>query len=86
MKERGLSIAPWAVAGRSARRRCSSTFGLGKAVQIVSIEIWWPGGSRTPQTFTNVGKNQFLEIKEFAAEYTKLERHPVRLGGGKAVR
>jgi hypothetical protein len=55
---------------------------LGKAAQILSIEIVWPGGSRTPQTFSNVGKNQFLEIKEFAAEYTKLERHAVRLGGG----
>lgn len=59
--------------------------GLGKAAQIPSIEIWWPGGSRTPQTLTNVGKNQFLEIKEFATEYTKLERHPVRLGGAKRV-
>ncbi len=59
--------------------------GLGKAAQIVSIEILWPGGSGTPQTFTNVGKNQFLEIKEFATEYTKLERQPVRLGGAKRV-
>jgi hypothetical protein len=59
--------------------------GLGKSAQIVSIEILWPGGSRTPQTFTNVGKNQFLEIKEFATEYTKLERHPVRLGGATRV-
>jgi len=59
--------------------------GLGKAAQIVSIEILWPGGSRTPQTFTNVGKNQFLEIKEFATEYTKLQRHPVRLGGAKTA-
>jgi tetratricopeptide (TPR) repeat protein len=57
--------------------------GLGKAAQSVSIEILWPGGSRTPQTFTNVGKNQFLEIKEFATEYTKLERRRVRLGGAK---
>jgi hypothetical protein len=59
--------------------------GLGKAAQIVSIEIWWPGGSRMPQTFTNVGKNQFLEIKEFATEYTKLERRPVHLGGAARV-
>ena len=57
--------------------------GLGKAAQSVSIEILWPGGSRTPQTFSNVGKNQFLEIKEFATEYTKLERRRVRLGGAK---
>jgi tetratricopeptide (TPR) repeat protein len=59
--------------------------GLGKSAQILSIEILWPGGNRTPQTFSNVGKNQFLEIKEFAAEYTKLERRPVRLGGAKRV-
>jgi len=59
--------------------------GLGKSAQIVSIEILWPGSNRTPQTFNNVGKNQFLEIKEFATEYTKLERRPVRLGGAKAV-
>ncbi len=58
--------------------------GLGRSAQIVSIEILWPGGM-TPQMFTNVGKNQFLEIKEFAAEYTKLERRPVRLGGPKRV-
>ena len=57
--------------------------GLGKAAQSVSIEILWPGGSRTPQTFTNVGKNQSLEIKEFATDYTKLERRRVRLGGAK---
>ena len=57
--------------------------GLGKAAQIVSIEILWPGGSQTPQTFSNVGKNQFLEIKEFATEYTKLERRRVHLGGAK---
>ena len=38
-----------------------------------------------PQTFTNVGKNQVLEIKEFATEYAKLERRPVRLGGAKRV-
>ena len=56
--------------------------GLGKAAQKVSVEILWPG-SRTPQTFTNVGKNQSLEIKEFATDYTKLERRRVRLGGAK---
>jgi tetratricopeptide (TPR) repeat protein len=56
--------------------------GLGKAAQSVNIEILWPG-SRTPQTFSNVGKNQVLEINEFATEYTKLERRRVRLGGGK---
>ena len=37
----------------------------------------------TPQIFSKVGKNQFLEIKEFAADYTKLERRPFHLGGTK---
>jgi hypothetical protein len=59
--------------------------GLGEAAQIVSIEIWWPGGSGMPQIFTGVGTNQFLEVREFAAEYTKLQRHPVRLGGANRV-
>jgi hypothetical protein len=59
--------------------------GLGKSAQITSIEIVWPGSNRTLQTFANVGKNQFLEIKEFAREYTKLERRTVRLGGAKAA-
>lgn len=54
--------------------------GLGKAAQIKEIEIWWPT-SNTRQTFSTVGKNQFLEIKEFASDYTKLTRKPFRLGG-----
>ncbi len=54
--------------------------GLGKAAHIVDIEIWWPK-SNTRQHFPNVEKNQFLEIKEFANNYTKLERHSFRLGG-----
>lgn len=54
--------------------------GLGKDARIVDLEIWWPT-SNTRQHFSNVGKDQFLEIKEFAQEYTKLERHPYRLGG-----
>jgi tetratricopeptide (TPR) repeat protein len=54
--------------------------GLGKAAHIVDIEIWWPK-SNSRQHFANVDKNQTLEIKEFATTYTKLERHPFRLGG-----
>jgi hypothetical protein len=56
--------------------------GLGKSAQILKIEIWWPGTPQ-PQTFTNVDKNQFLEIKEFASEYTKLNYTPYLLGGPK---
>jgi len=54
--------------------------GLGKSASMVNLEIWWPA-TNTRQTFSNVGKNEFLEIKEFEKEYTKLERHRVWLGG-----
>ncbi len=53
--------------------------GLGKIARIVSMEIWWPG-SNTHQTFSDVGKNQFIEIKEFGKDYAHLERRPTRLG------
>jgi len=56
--------------------------GLGKAAHIKEIEIWWPV-SKTRQTFSNVDKNQFLEIKELAKEYAKLERKSFKLGGSK---
>ena len=56
--------------------------GLGKSARIVELEIWWPA-SNTRQIFTGVGKNQFLEIKEFAKDYKKLDRHAFRLGGSK---
>jgi hypothetical protein len=54
--------------------------GLGKDAHTLNVEVWWPAtGIR--QNFSNVGKNQFLEIHEFAKEFTKLERRPFRLGG-----
>jgi tetratricopeptide (TPR) repeat protein len=56
--------------------------GLGKSAQIQQIEIRWPGNP-APQAFSKVGKNQFIEIKEFAKEYTKLDYRPYRLGGSK---
>jgi hypothetical protein len=54
--------------------------GLGKAARIVDLEIWWPA-SNSRQHFASIAADQFLEIKESAKDYTKLERHPVRLGG-----
>ncbi len=58
--------------------------GLGKAARIVQLEVWWPA-SNTRQTFAGVGKNQFLEIKEFANDYKKLDRHRFRLGGARGT-
>ncbi len=56
--------------------------GLGKSARITNLEVWWPT-SNTRQTFLNVGKNQFIEIKELAKDYTKLDRKSFRLGGAK---
>jgi hypothetical protein len=53
--------------------------GLGKDAHDVSIEIWWPA-SNTRQRFTGVGKNQVLAIEEFASDYKRIERAPIRLG------
>ena len=54
--------------------------GLGKDARILDLEIWWPA-TNTRQNFPDVGKNQFLEIHEFAKDYTKLERKRFTLGG-----
>jgi hypothetical protein len=59
--------------------------GLGKTARILNIEVWWPT-SNTRQKFSNVAKNQFLEIKEFAATYIKLERKSFRIGGENSTR
>jgi hypothetical protein len=56
--------------------------GLGKAAGLESIEIRWPGATGAPQRLANVAKNQVVEIKEGAADYKRVPRTPVRLGGG----
>jgi hypothetical protein len=58
-------------------------FGLGPSGQIQGVEVEWPGNSSPPQTFRNVEKNQVIEIKEGAPNYTKLVRPKFRLGGAK---
>jgi tetratricopeptide (TPR) repeat protein len=59
--------------------------GLGHAARIVDLEIWWPT-SNTKQHFSDVEKNQVLEIREFASDYKKLNRKPVRLGDARRSR
>jgi tetratricopeptide (TPR) repeat protein len=54
--------------------------GLGKSARILDLEITWPV-TNSKQRFGNVATDQFLEIKEFARDYEKLERHSFRLGG-----
>jgi len=54
--------------------------GLGHSARILALDIAWPV-SGTQQHFTSVEKNQYLEVKEFETNYTKLVRHPFRFGG-----
>ena len=52
--------------------------GLGKSARILNLEIWWPA-SQTHQNFTDVNKNQFIEIKEFEKSFTVLQRRNFQL-------
>jgi hypothetical protein len=54
--------------------------GLGRSARIIGLEVWWPV-SHTRQRFAGLGKNQSVEITELAQSYTRIERHPVKLGG-----
>ena len=53
--------------------------GLGRASEISKIEIWWPA-SNTRQEFTHVAMDEYIQIKEFSQEYTKLKRKTFRIG------
>jgi tetratricopeptide (TPR) repeat protein len=53
--------------------------GLGHDAHAVTVDVWWPT-TGTRQHFAGIEKNQYLEIKEFATTYTRLERRPFRLG------
>jgi hypothetical protein len=56
--------------------------GLGHGAKNINLDIFWPA-SNTRQQFLNVQKNEFIAVKEFDKNYTKLERKAVRLGGSK---
>lgn len=45
--------------------------GLGKALRIEMLEIWWPR-SDSRQVFHNIRPNQFIEITEFESDIVKL--------------
>jgi tetratricopeptide (TPR) repeat protein len=57
--------------------------GLGKASRLVQVEVSWPA-SGTRQAFSEVVKNQVIEIREMADRYTRLNRQPLPLGGRRA--
>jgi len=52
--------------------------GVGQAHQIQALEIWWPT-SGTRQVFHDLSVNQFIEVREFAADYVKLDRRAATL-------
>ena len=54
--------------------------GLGASARVVDVDVWWPT-SNTRQRFAGVAKNQYSQITEFATDYTRLDRRPLRLGG-----
>ena len=53
--------------------------GLGNDAREITLDVWWPT-TGTRQHFTGIAKDQYLEIKEFATSYTKLDRKPFQLG------
>jgi hypothetical protein len=57
--------------------------GLGHNAQLLALDVWWPA-SNTRQHFTGVKTNEFIEVKEFSNEPTKLNRPQVRLGASRA--
>jgi tetratricopeptide (TPR) repeat protein len=54
--------------------------GLGRAVRIVALDIWWPA-SGTRQRFTDLAVNQSIEVTELADGYTRVTPRRLSLGG-----
>jgi hypothetical protein len=52
----------------------TQSIGLGKALRVKSLEIFWPQ-SNTRQIFTDLEANQFIHIKEFDKSF---EKRPLR--------
>jgi hypothetical protein len=67
-------------AAPSVRHRSSSRSGSAQGRGVSTVEIWWPT-SNTRQRFSDVGKNRFLEITEFAQAPKTLERPFCGWGG-----
>ena len=58
--------------------------GLGPNAHGITVDVWWPA-SGTRQHFVEVGKNEYIQIKELATAYVRLDRAPFQLGGKKAA-
>ncbi|MGC2619080.1 MAG: CRTAC1 family protein, partial [Acidobacteriaceae bacterium] len=59
--------------------------GLGPHAKILKLEIWWPT-SNTRQSFTHVDADQFLEIREFAKTWTRLQRKSFVVGSSAGLK
>jgi hypothetical protein len=75
-KRRGPSIAPSEAAARSGLRRSNNTLAWENRRAFLNVEIFW-AASGTRQLFTEVTKNQFLEVWEDSKEVKRLERQTV---------
>jgi hypothetical protein len=58
--------------------------GLGPNAHGITVDVWWPA-SGTRQHFAEVGKNEYIQIKESATACVRLDRAPFQLGGGKTA-
>ncbi len=58
--------------------------GLGHNARIESIDVYWPA-TKSRQHFTNIEKNQYIEIKEFATEVKKLSYKSFTIGAPAAA-
>ena len=52
--------------------------GLGPDAYAISVDVYWPA-TKARQHFTDISKNQYVEIHEFASEFTQLKRRPFPL-------
>ncbi|HEY1902000.1 MAG TPA: FG-GAP-like repeat-containing protein [Terracidiphilus sp.] len=53
--------------------------GLGHNAGVVTLDVWWPA-SNSRQHFTGLNKDQYIQIKEFSNQVTKLVRPRFHLG------
>jgi tetratricopeptide (TPR) repeat protein len=53
--------------------------GLGHDAHEITVDVFWPT-TKTHQHFANLSRNQYIEITEFASDYTPLKRQSFPLG------
>jgi hypothetical protein len=68
-----------AAADLSEPRPFEQHIGLGKSARIQGLEVWWPA-SGTRQSFSNPGKDQFIEVRESEKTFTMVQRRSFHLG------